>query len=157
VGPVLEPAGLAAIMSYVGVEPKSTTFEEAALALEATMGVAFPDLAPRQWEGFARTIYRDEGGRPQLSYDPRLREAVVAALESAPPDLWALFDAQAGLPILAIRGANSDLFSAATLTEMSRRRPDLAHVTIPNRGHVPFLDEPEALAAIDSFLDAHAR
>ena len=35
---------------------------------------------------------------------------------------------------------------------MARRRPDMAHVTIADRGHVPFLDEPEALTAIDAFL-----
>jgi len=157
VGPVLEPDGLAGIMRFVGIEPKAATFEEAAHALQAAMGPAFPDLTQRQWLGFARTIYRDEGGRPQLSYDPRLREAIAAALEAAPPDLWPLFDALAGLPLLVIRGANSDIFSAETLSEMTRRRPDMAHVTVPDRGHVPFLDEPPALSAIDKFLEAHAK
>jgi pimeloyl-ACP methyl ester carboxylesterase len=156
VGPVLEPGGLAGIMRFVGIEPRAATFEQAARVLEAAMGPAFPDLTPLQWVGFARTIYREEDGRPRLSYDPRLREAVEAALAAAPPDLWPLFDALAGLPLLAIRGANSDIFSAATLSEMARRRPDMAHVTVSDRGHAPFLDEPGALGAIDTFLEAHA-
>jgi pimeloyl-ACP methyl ester carboxylesterase len=42
------------------------------------------------------------------------------------------------------------------MAEMARRRPDLRHVTVAKRGHVPFLDEPEALAAIDDFLERHA-
>ena len=60
------------------------------------------------------------------------------------------------MPVLTIRGANSDILSAETLAEMARRRPDMVHVTLANRGHVPFLDEPKALAAIDDFLERHA-
>jgi pimeloyl-ACP methyl ester carboxylesterase len=108
-----------------------------------------------QWLGFARTIFRDEGGRPRLSYDARLRDAVEAAIEGAPADLWALFDAPAELALLTIRGENSDILSAETLAEMARRRPDMAHVAVANRGHVPFLDEPVAVAAIDEFLERH--
>jgi hypothetical protein len=33
----------------------------------------------------------------------------------------------------------------------------MAQVTVRNRGHVPFLDEPEAVAAIDEFLERHGR
>jgi len=35
---------------------------------------------------------------------------------------------------------------------MHREKPDLERVTVPNRGHVPLLDEPECVAAIDAFL-----
>ncbi|MFQ5566299.1 MAG: alpha/beta fold hydrolase [Paracoccaceae bacterium] len=156
IGPEIETRGLDYIMSYLGIEPKAARFREAAAALEKSMGAAFPDLTPTQWLGFARTIYRDEDGRPRLSYDARLRDAVEAAIEEAPDDLWPLFDALAGLPVLAIRGENSDILSAETLAEMARRRPDMAHVTIADRGHAPFLDEPAAVAAIDEFLERHA-
>ena len=157
IGPVIEAQGLANIMGYLGVEPKAATFEAAARALQKSMGAAFPDFSALQWLGFARTIYRDEGGRPRLSYDARLRDAVEAATQGAPPDLWPVFDALAELPVLTIRGENSDILSVETLAEMARRRPDMAHVTIRNRGHVPFLDEPEAVAAIDEFLARHGR
>ena len=66
-----------------------------------------------------------------------------------------MFDALAGLAILTVRGENSDILSAETLAEMARRRPDMAHVTVAGRGHVPFLDEPAAVAAIDEFLERH--
>ncbi len=156
IGPVIEPQGLNDIMGYLGIEPKAASFEALAAALERAMGAAFPDLSARQWRGFARTIYRDEGGRPRLSYDARLRQAVEAAMQGAPADLWHFFDMLAGLPMLAIRGENSDILSAETLAEMARRRPDMTHVTVANRGHAPFLDEPEAVAAIDEFLERHA-
>jgi pimeloyl-ACP methyl ester carboxylesterase len=35
---------------------------------------------------------------------------------------------------------------------MATLKSDFVSVTIPDRGHVPFLDEPEAVAAIDTFL-----
>jgi len=156
VGPVIEQAGLSFILSYLGRQPAFDTFEAAARALRQNMGAAFPDLTPGDWLDFARSVYRDEGGRPALSYDPRLREAVEAALTAGTPDLWPLFEALADVPVMAIRGANSEILSAATLEEMARRHPGMAQVTVPNRGHVPFLDEPEALAAIDAFLERHA-
>ncbi len=156
IGPVIEPGGLDNIMGTLGVEPKAASFEALAAALERAMGAEFPDLSPRQWQGFARTIYRDQDGRPRLSYDARLRDSVEAALAGAPADLWVLFDALAGLAILTIRGGNSDILSAETLAEMARRRPDMAQVTVANRGHAPFLDEPAAVAAIDEFLTRHA-
>jgi pimeloyl-ACP methyl ester carboxylesterase len=157
IGPVIEPQGVEYIMGYLGVQPEAASFEAAAAALERSMGAAFPDLSSLQWLGFARTIYREEGGRPRLSYDARLRDAVEAAMQAVLADLWPLFDALAGLPILTVRGENSDILSAETLAEMARRRPDMAQVTVRNRGHVPFLDEPEAVAAIDEFLERHGR
>jgi pimeloyl-ACP methyl ester carboxylesterase len=97
--------------------------------------------------------YREGPGGLSINYDPRLREAFLAAFDAPPPDLWPLFDALAGLPLALIRGANSDLLSAATAAEMRRRRPDMLFADVPDRGHVPFLDEPEALAVIRAWLE----
>jgi pimeloyl-ACP methyl ester carboxylesterase len=54
--------------------------------------------------------------------------------------------------MLVIHGAFSDILSVGTLERMQREKPDLERVTVGNRGHVPLLDEPEALTAIDHFL-----
>lgn len=69
------------------------------------------------------------------------------------PDLWPLFDALSGLPLASIRAANSDLLSPETFAEMKRRRPDMIAVEVPDRGHIPFLDEPESLNALRRWLD----
>ena len=58
------------------------------------------------------------------------------------------------LPLAALRGANSDLLSAETFAEMQRRRPDMIAAEVPDRGHVPFLDEPQSVAALQSWLKA---
>jgi pimeloyl-ACP methyl ester carboxylesterase len=68
------------------------------------------------------------------------------------PDLWPLWGVLARVPILAIRGAQSDILSGATLARMQREKPDLRVLEVANRGHAPLLDEPECLAAIDEFL-----
>ena len=65
----------------------------------------------------------------------------------------ALFDALKGIPVTVLRAENSDLLSAATVDIMKDRHPGLAAYVIRDRGHVPFLDEPEARAAIKAWLE----
>ncbi len=150
IGPVLEPEGLEAIMGYVGLVPQARSLEEAALALATSM-TGFADVPAERWRAEAAHRYREEEGGLALRYDARLRDAVLEAGAAPAVDLWPLFDALDGLPLAAIRGANSDLMSAATLAEMARRRPDMVVAEVPDRGHVPFLDEPEALEALNEW------
>ena len=56
------------------------------------------------------------------------------------------------IPILAIRGENSDVLSAATLARMAREMPELRTLSVPNRGHAPTLDEPVCIGEIERFL-----
>lgn len=158
VGAVVEGRGLLRILATLGRPPSGRTFEEAAAALRATNGAAFPTVSDAEWLRHAHRLYDDDGGRPILSYDPRLRLAVAGAIDSGEPSvtLWPLFDALKALPVLAIRGGHSDILTAETLTAMAAHHPGLAALTLPDRGHAPFLNEPPALEAIDAFLDAHA-
>jgi pimeloyl-ACP methyl ester carboxylesterase len=66
--------------------------------------------------------------------------------------LWPEWAQLSGLPMLALRGALSDFLSVTTFERMQREKPDLVAVTVADRGHIPLLDEPECLAAIDEFL-----
>ena len=67
-------------------------------------------------------------------------------------DLWPAFDALKSIPTLIVRGALSDLLSPATAAAMLARLDKGVLVTVPNVGHAPTLDEPEAAAAIDALL-----
>lgn len=157
VGPVLEPEGLGRIAAYVGRPPAARTLAEAAEMIAAG-AVGFEGVGPARWltEASRRFVAR-EGGLA-LGYDPALGEAFHAALAAQPqPDLWPLFAALAGLPVALVRGAGSDLLSEATAAEMARRHPGLIRAEVPGRGHVPFLDEPEAVDAIRAWLLAVAR
>lgn len=152
IGPELAPEGLANIMSYLGVTPRARTHAEVAAALEARMGERFPGLPPEKWASLARRWFDAGADGIALNYDPRLREAFAGQGEGPPVDLWPLFDALDGLPVAVVRGANSDLLAAETVAAMRARRPDLIVAEVPDRGHVPFLDEPEALQALDALV-----
>ena len=166
IGPEIGPEGMARIVDGLTRAPDSfPDWAAAAEALRATYGAEFTDLSDAQWAGFARQLFVERDGRPARDYDPALVAATAAAVAAGEaalkaaaeagqpaPDLWPLFDALKPVPALAIRGANSALLTAETLTKMAARKPDLAVLTLPNRGHAPFLDEPQALAAIDALL-----
>lgn len=152
VGPVLERDGLLRIGTYVGVEPTVATLEEVA----DRMGAAMPGFArvpPIRWQEETVRHYEQLDGRVGLTYDPALRIGFDAALAGPLPPAWPLFEACEGLPLALIRGANSDVLSRATADEMRQRRPDMAFAEVPDRGHIPFLDEPPAVACLHQWLD----
>jgi pimeloyl-ACP methyl ester carboxylesterase len=154
VGPEVDPAGLARIRGYAGKSAAVKSWAEAVAQVRDTYGGAWPGLSDQRWEQLVRFSYRENAqGAPEVDADPRISEP-LRDTKVAAPDLWPLWGALAKVPILAIRGAHSDILSAATLERMQRGRTDLRTLTVPNRGHAPLLDEPECVAAIDEFLSA---
>ncbi|MBW6418645.1 alpha/beta fold hydrolase [Celeribacter sp. PS-C1] len=153
IGPEMDPQGLSHIMDYLGRPSAYRSFEDAADKLPKALGAQFPNLSRDQWLTYARRIWSEGDSRLQLRYDPRLRDAIEAqSVTGALPDLWPLFEAFDGLPLALLRGENSDLLPRSTFDEMQRRRPDMIAVEVKDRGHVPFLDEPESLDVIARFL-----
>lgn len=150
IGPVIERAGLERIADYVGRNPSARTYAEFATALER-FSPGFAHVPAARWLEEAQKHAKPGADGLQITYDPALRDAFNAAMAQPAGDAWPLFDACAGLPVAVIRGANSDLLSAATVAEMARRHPGLIVATVPDRAHVPFLDEPECLAALAAF------
>lgn len=155
IGPEIMAEGLANIMEYIGKPPAFASLEEAAAAMPSVYEGVFRNVPAQTWADFARRIWREEGGALHLRYDTALRDAVAPAFapDFVAPDLWPLFDALAGAPLGLIRGAQSNILSAETAAEMRRRRPDMAFAELGDRGHVPFLDEPDARAVIDAVLE----
>jgi len=152
VGPEIAPEGLQRISQYVGRAAPVTSWEEAAAQTRATYELALPDLTDEEWLAYARRSYVEVEGQLRLAMDPMIGEAVRAAPAGAAPDLWPVFGALAPLPALALRGEFSDILSEGTFERMGREKPDLRRVTVRRRGHVPLLDEPECVDAIDEFL-----
>ncbi|MFA8387169.1 MAG: alpha/beta fold hydrolase [Pelagibaca sp.] len=152
IGPEIAPEGLEVIKDYLGRPPVLKTHAEMAAA-RARVLTGFANVPPERWLQEAQILFNETDNGLELTYDPRLREAVLDGGAQPVPDLWPLFDALSGLPLACLRGANSDLLSPATFTEMKRRRPDMVAVEVPDRGHIPFLDEPESLNALRRWLD----
>ena len=152
VGPEVDPAGLERIRGYAGKVAAIRTWPEAVAQARSIYGSAWPNLSDARWEAIARRGYRaNANGVPEVDADPLIAEP-LRNTSAAAPDLWPLWKALAGVPILAIRGAHSDILSATTLERMRREKPDLESLIVPERGHVPLLDEPECIANIDRFL-----
>lgn len=155
IGPVVDPAGLAYIMGYLGLPPADPDLASALVNLPKRMGARFPNVPLETWETYIRRVWHvAEDGALSLRYDPNLRHAVLEqSADGALPDIWPLFHGLDGLPLALIRGANSDLLSPDTAARMRAIRPDMMFAEVPDRGHVPFLDEPESRALISQFLD----
>jgi len=155
IGPDIAELGLTRIMEYLGREPQFPDLDAAGEALHAVYAPDFPGVPVSRWRRQAELMWyeKPEGGLG-LRYDARLRDAMIAQAEAGPaPDLWPLFDQLAEVPLCALRGENSDLLTPATFERMQAHAPDMHAVTIPDRAHVPFLDEPEAVAAIQALLE----
>jgi pimeloyl-ACP methyl ester carboxylesterase len=150
IGPAINRDGLTRILDYVGRNPAGKTYEGYAERLSRTPG--FTDVPMSRWQEESRKLSQETPDGLRLRYDPALRDSFLKGYDGPPVDLWPLFDALAGLPLALIRGANSDLLTHETAQEMRRRRPDMAFAEVPGRAHIPFLDEPEAVALIRTFL-----
>lgn len=157
VGPVLAEDGLIRIMESVGQPPAAKTHEQAIETMLIVQGQDFPGVSRDIWLTQSQAQFRETDDGLDLRYDPSLREALIEQAESGEtPDLWPLFDSLAALPVGVIRGANSDVLSSMTLVQMEARHPGLITLTVPDRGHVPFLDEPESLKVIAQVMAAAA-
>jgi pimeloyl-ACP methyl ester carboxylesterase len=152
IGPVIASKGLDVIKDYIGHNPPQKTYAEAAEA-RAKLLTRFEGVPMDRWLAEVQAHYRETPDGLVIRYDPKLRDAVLAAGAQPAPDLWPLYDAFADLPLALIRGENSDLLAVQTADEMAHRRPDLILADVPGRGHVPFLDEPQALTALHQWLE----
>ncbi|MDF1709409.1 MAG: alpha/beta hydrolase [Paracoccaceae bacterium] len=156
IGPELDPGGLDVIMGYLGRHPEAATLDDLAVQRAAAMAAKFPGVPLARWRQEVTHTHVETPEGVRINYDSGLREAVIAAGAKGAPDLWPLFDAMAPLPCAVIHGANSDLLSDATVARMAERMPGLIVAHVPDRAHIPFLDEPEALDALNLWLEQMA-
>lgn len=151
IGPVIEQTGLDGIAQHLGRAPSQKTYEDAAQA-RASHLTGFRNVPMTRWiEDVQNQFALTEDGLT-LRYDPLLRDAVLATFDAPAPDLWPYFEALEGLPTALLRGETSDLLSPQTAEKMKKNRPDMLFAQVADRGHIPFLDEPESLALIRAWL-----
>jgi len=156
IGPEADPAGIERIKGYAGRLPPPKDWSEAIAQSRSMFGDAWPNLSAERWSTIVRRGYReDASGAIRVDADPMIGEMLRAA-PAATATLWPFWSVLRGMPMLAIRGERSDILSAATFARMKAENPDLMQLEVALRGHVPLLDEPECLAAIEAFL-ARAR
>lgn len=153
VGPVLEPAGVARIRTYVGRSSSHPTWMHAARAVQEANAATYPGWVIEDWLAMAKRLYRlNSAGRIVLDYDMKIAEPFRVPGAETGPDMWRALSALGDVPVLVVRGGRSDILSAATADRMVQTLPDATLLTLPETGHAPTLDEPEAVAAIDRLL-----
>jgi pimeloyl-ACP methyl ester carboxylesterase len=152
IGPVMEPRGLMRIKSYVGKLPIARNFEEGAEILRWLFEAQFTKLAPQDWIAFAQRTWREHRGALMPNHDLKLARALRGISLERLPTLWDQFDALAHIPLMVIRGANSDMLASTTLNAMLARRGQLEVVVMPDQGHAPLLAEPNVIRRIAAFV-----
>jgi pimeloyl-ACP methyl ester carboxylesterase len=149
VGPELEAAALARIRSYAGSPPGFALMSE----LEAyfrQVYAPYGHLSDTQWRRLTETSARRlPDGRWTPHYDP----AMVGQFVHHPDDYsrWPEWE-RLSLPVLVLRGADSDLLSRATFEAMRTRGPRAVGVEFAGCGHAPALNTSEQLGLVERFL-----
>jgi pimeloyl-ACP methyl ester carboxylesterase len=151
IGPDVVAGGFTRILDYIGEDQPQPDWASAVRYLRELL----PTLSIRSDEGWlkmARATYRQgEDGLLHFDWDVKLARPLLAQ-RGVVPNLWPFFRALRRVPTLALRGALSDVLSLETFERMALAKPDLERVTVPDAGHAPTFNEPEAAAAIDAFI-----
>lgn len=154
IGPVVEGTGLARIKSYLGQMAAPKDFAEGAAFLKSVGQARFSAVSDEDWLRQARSIWTEKDGKLVPSFDPALTKPLEAVNFDQPmPTLWPQFEGLAGLPMLAIRGENSDIISPETLAAMAERHPGMETLIVPGQGHAPMLTDAPSIERIAAFLD----
>lgn len=153
VGPELDPEGLASLASYFGAPHRFCRFGELEAELRrhyTGFGIEGDDAWRRLALGSARRL---PDGSWTYHYDPRIGEQFV---HDTPRDTWADW-AAIRCPLMVVRGADSPLLKAESVTRMAEAQPGLVSLEVPGCGHAPMLDRRSQVRPIADFLDRPRR
>jgi len=151
VGPEIAGVGYQRILDYIGTDRPEPDWDGAIAGLKRMFPMLSLDTHAK-WLRMADASYRrGEDGILHFDWDVALARG-LGGWPGQLPDLWDLYRGLGRRPVLAIRGGLSDVLSETTFDRMAQVKPDLQRIVVPNVGHVPALDEPEAAVAIHEFI-----
>jgi pimeloyl-ACP methyl ester carboxylesterase len=149
IGPKTADAAIARIRSYAGHPAAFDTVGELEQYFR-TIYKPYGFLSDAQWRLLTESSTRRlPDGRVTPHYDP----AMVQQFTHHPADyeLWPTYD-RIDVPVLCLRGADSDLLLSDTAEAMRDRGPRALVVTIAGCGHAPALNVPEQFELVQRFL-----
>ncbi|MCF3936630.1 alpha/beta hydrolase [Acuticoccus sp. M5D2P5] len=154
IGPTIERSGLGRIAATVGARMSYPSMAELAASLKRASCEQFPRLTDNQWIRYAEQLASlGPDGSVHLDYDAALADGFTDfSASDATPDFWPAFAALLDHPVLVVRGANSDILSAATVEGMRRRHHNLSAIVVSDEGHAPLLWDRFSVETIKAFL-----
>ena len=154
VGPKIEPEAIKRLGSYVG-QPFSFADRSAALTHINAICATFGEHTPQEWEIYNGPMLVQKEGKWVMHYDPDISVPFASVnpmmAKAGEMAMWHAFK-QIHIPMLIVRGGNSDLLSAATVAEMCKVNPYARSIEIPNIGHAPAFVKPEQIALAKEFF-----
>jgi len=151
VGPMIPADALRRIRSYMTMTrpefPSIAALEKHLREIHAPFG----KLSDREWEHLTMVSARPlDDGRVALHYDPGIAQPIRNAY-MVDFDMLRLWD-RLKIPVMAIRGADSDLLLPHTLERMVKC--GARALVVPDAGHAPALMDRPTINAIRDFLGA---
>ncbi len=155
VGPALSGRGLQRIAGYAGNSEPVANWDDAAAYMRGINETAFPANTTHDWDKWARRAFTETApGQLGMRYDPSIAIGIRTG-KIKPSSMMARFAFRRlahKRPTLLIRGALSDLVEQEQVSMMRAAAPMMAYAEVPDVGHAPMLNEPQALAALREFL-----
>lgn len=154
VGPKIEAEAVARLGSYVG-QPFEFTNRADALERLNAICATFGEHSPQEWEIYNGPMLVERNGKWIMHYDPNIAIPFAAVnpmmAKAGELAMWHAFE-QIHIPILIVRGAQSDLLSAQTVAKMLQLNPHARSIEIPNVGHAPAFVKKEQIAIAKEFF-----
>lgn len=153
IGPEVRTDTLDEIIEYMKYPPELSSWNEAGKHARAAFGSQIPLPTDEDWARAARLSYIErEDGKIVFDFDPNIVKPILKD-DTQVHDLWHFWGATKRLPLLVIRGAKSDILDAVQLQKMHDSHPNMQSMLVSGVGHAPSMAEPEAIGALNSFLE----
>lgn len=150
IGPFVPQAALERIGDYVGLDPFFADLDAVETYVRRQYA-GFGALTDTQWRRMAETSTRRQSdGGYRLAYDPGINR-IFKTSAMTDIDLWPLWS-MIRQPVLAIRGALSDLLLADVAQRMCLEGPKAKLYVVSDAGHAPALMDANQIAVIRDFL-----
>ncbi len=154
VGPRIEPEAIERLGSYVG-QPFSFANRVDALQRLNEICASFGPHTPQEWEIYNGPMLVQKEGFWVMHYDPNISVPFASVnpimAKAGEMAMWHAFK-QIHIPMLIVRGGDSDLLSAQTVAEMCKANPYIRSIEIPGVGHAPAFVKPEQVALAKEFF-----
>lgn len=152
IGPYLPWAGLLRLGTNLNEAPKNFETIEAAELYYRRVLASFGELEDECWRHL--TVHSVEWNTQRQCYDSLCDPNIAHAFRNPwhySVDLWKYWDA-IEVPVLVIRGEQSDLLSKDLAADMLRRNRNAIEHIVKNCGHAPALVAPSQVEVVRAFL-----